>query len=87
MATNPGFQVSLDVKGRVCVVIGGDDEAADKVQRLLDAGAKVDDRQSHLKRRAAPTDVIREDRAQSQKLSSAGRRRGHACDEYAEGRS
>lgn len=41
MATNPGFQVSLDVKGRMCVVIGGDDEAADKVQRLLDAGAKV----------------------------------------------
>ena len=41
MATNSGFQVSLDVKGRVCVVIGGDDEAADKVQRLLDAGAKV----------------------------------------------
>lgn len=41
MATNPGFQVSLDVKGRMCVVIGGDDEAADKAQRLLDAGAKV----------------------------------------------
>jgi len=39
--TNPGFQVSLDVKGRSCVVIGGDDEAADKVHRLLDSGAKV----------------------------------------------
>ena len=38
---NPGFQVSLDVKGRSCLVIGGDDEAADKVQRLLDRGAKV----------------------------------------------
>ncbi|MFM8552801.1 MAG: bifunctional precorrin-2 dehydrogenase/sirohydrochlorin ferrochelatase [Nitrospiraceae bacterium] len=41
MAANPGFQVSLDVKGRPCVVLGGDDEAADKVQRLLDSGAKV----------------------------------------------
>ncbi len=41
MAPNPGFQVSLDVKGRTCVVIGGDDEAADRVQRLLQAGAKV----------------------------------------------
>lgn len=38
---NPGFQVSLDVKGRSCVVLGGDDEAADKVTRLLDSGAKV----------------------------------------------
>jgi precorrin-2 dehydrogenase / sirohydrochlorin ferrochelatase len=38
---NPGFQVSLDVQGRTCLVLGGDDEVADKVQRLLDAGAKV----------------------------------------------
>jgi precorrin-2 dehydrogenase/sirohydrochlorin ferrochelatase len=41
MATNPGFQISVDVKGRPCLVLGGDDEAADKAQRLLDAGAKV----------------------------------------------
>lgn len=41
MAANPGFQVSLDVKGRTCVVLGGDDEAAEKVQRVLNAGAKV----------------------------------------------
>jgi precorrin-2 dehydrogenase/sirohydrochlorin ferrochelatase len=41
MPANPGFQISLDVKGRPCVVLGGDDEAADKAQRLLDAGAKV----------------------------------------------
>ena len=41
MATNPGFQLSIDVKGRPCLVLGGDDEAADKAQRLLDAGAKV----------------------------------------------
>ncbi|MBM4122634.1 MAG: bifunctional precorrin-2 dehydrogenase/sirohydrochlorin ferrochelatase [Nitrospira sp.] len=38
---NPGFQLSLDVKGLSCLVLGGDDEAAEKVQRLLDAGAKV----------------------------------------------
>ena len=41
MAANPGFQLSLDVKGRPCVVLGGEDEAAEKVQRLVDAGAKV----------------------------------------------
>jgi precorrin-2 dehydrogenase/sirohydrochlorin ferrochelatase len=41
MSANPGFQVSLDLKGRPCLVLGGDDEAADKVERLLDAGAKV----------------------------------------------
>jgi precorrin-2 dehydrogenase/sirohydrochlorin ferrochelatase len=29
------------VKGRPCVVLGGDEEAADKVHRLLEAGAKV----------------------------------------------
>ena len=41
MSANPGFQLSLDVKGRACLVLGGDDEAAEKVLRLLDAGAKV----------------------------------------------
>ena len=41
MPANPGFQLSLDVRGRVCVVVGGDEEAADKVNRLLEAGAKV----------------------------------------------
>jgi precorrin-2 dehydrogenase/sirohydrochlorin ferrochelatase len=41
MPHNPGFQLSLDVKGRVCVVLGGDEEAAEKVTRLLEAGAKV----------------------------------------------
>ena len=41
MPANPGFPITLDVKGRPCVVLGGDDEAADKVQRLLNAGAKV----------------------------------------------
>lgn len=41
MSANPGLQISLDVKGRSCLVLGGDDEAAEKVNRLLEAGAKV----------------------------------------------
>ena len=41
MAANSGFQISLDVRGWPVVVIEGNEEAADKVQRLLDAGAKV----------------------------------------------
>ncbi|HKW86108.1 MAG TPA: bifunctional precorrin-2 dehydrogenase/sirohydrochlorin ferrochelatase [Nitrospiraceae bacterium] len=41
MPANPGFQLSLDVKGRTCLVLGGGDEAAEKAQRLLEAGAKV----------------------------------------------
>ena len=36
-----GFQVTLDVVGRSCLVLGGDDEALEKVTRLLHAGAKV----------------------------------------------
>jgi precorrin-2 dehydrogenase/sirohydrochlorin ferrochelatase len=41
MAPNPGFPLVLDVKNWPVVVIGGDEEAAEKTQRLLDAGAKV----------------------------------------------
>ena len=41
MPANPGFQLSLDVKGRICLVLGGGDEAVEKAQRLLEAGAKV----------------------------------------------
>ncbi len=41
MTANPGFPISLDVKGWPCLVLGGDDEAAEKTLRLLDAGAKV----------------------------------------------
>jgi precorrin-2 dehydrogenase/sirohydrochlorin ferrochelatase len=41
MSRNPGFQISLDVKGRPCLILGGGDEAAEKAQRLLQAGAKV----------------------------------------------
>lgn len=41
MAPNPGLQVTLNVKNRSCLVLGGDDEAADKVHRLLEAGARV----------------------------------------------
>jgi precorrin-2 dehydrogenase/sirohydrochlorin ferrochelatase len=38
---NPGFQVTLNLDGRQCLVIGGDEEAVEKTTRLLDAGAKV----------------------------------------------
>ena len=38
---NAGFQISLNVRGRACLVIGGDEEAVEKVERLLDAEAKV----------------------------------------------
>lgn len=41
MASNPGLQLSLNVRNRSCLVLGGDDEAADKVHRLLEAGARV----------------------------------------------
>jgi len=41
MDANPGFPVVLDVKGWSVLVIGGDEEAADKTQRLLDSGARV----------------------------------------------
>lgn len=41
MPANPGLQVSLDVKSRTCLVLGGDEEAEDKVHRLLEAGARV----------------------------------------------
>ena len=41
MSQNAGYQISLDIQGRLCVVIGGDDEASEKVSRLLEGGAKV----------------------------------------------
>ena len=41
MSVNPGFQASLDVRNRSCLVIGGDEEAVDKTERLLDSEAKV----------------------------------------------
>ncbi len=41
MAANSGFPLSLDVKGYPVLVLGGDEEAAEKTQRLLAAGAKV----------------------------------------------
>lgn len=41
MAPNPGFPLVLDVKGWSVLVIGGDEEAAEKTQRLLDSGARV----------------------------------------------
>jgi len=41
MAANSGFPLSLDVRGYPVLVLGGDEEAAEKTQRLLEAGAKV----------------------------------------------
>ena len=41
MSLKVGFPISLDVHGRLCVIIGGDDEAAARALSLLDAGAKV----------------------------------------------
>ena len=41
MTMSSGFQISLDVRGRTCLVIGGDEEAVEKIERLLDAEAKV----------------------------------------------
>lgn len=41
MTNNAGFQVTLDLDGRQCMVIGGDEEAVEKVHRLLDARAKI----------------------------------------------
>jgi precorrin-2 dehydrogenase len=35
------FQINFDVQDRLCLVVGGDEEAAEKVTRLLEAGAKV----------------------------------------------
>ncbi len=41
MGANPGFPLVLDVKGWSVLVIGGDEEAAEKTQRLLESGARV----------------------------------------------
>ncbi len=41
MSHNTGFQVTLELEGRQCLVIGGDEEAVEKISRLLDAGAKI----------------------------------------------
>ena len=35
MAANPGFPMTLDVKGYVVLVLGGDEEAAEKARYLL----------------------------------------------------
>ena len=40
-AANPMFQVGLDVKGKVCLVLGADAEAEEKSARLLNAGGAV----------------------------------------------
>ncbi|SLM49765.1 putative Precorrin-2 dehydrogenase [Nitrospira japonica] len=62
MPANPGFPLSLDVRGYHVVVLGGDEEAAEKTQRLLDAGAKVTvvapTLHDHLKQLAASAKVV-----------------------------
>ena len=41
MSENSGLQVTVDLDGRPCLVLGGDEESVEKTTRLLDAGAKV----------------------------------------------
>lgn len=41
MLANPGFPLVLDVRGWPVLVIGGDEEASEKSQRLLESGARV----------------------------------------------
>ena len=41
MSLNAGYPITLDIRGRLCVVIGGDDEAASRTTSLLDAEGKV----------------------------------------------
>ena len=41
MAANPGFPLVLDVRGWPVLVIGGDEEASEKSQRLIESGARV----------------------------------------------
>ena len=62
MAANPGFPLTLDVRGYPVLVLGGDEEAAEKTQRLLEAGAKVTvvapSLHDHLKQLAAAAKVV-----------------------------
>jgi precorrin-2 dehydrogenase / sirohydrochlorin ferrochelatase len=41
MVANPGFPLVLDVRNWPVLVIGGDEEASEKSQRLLESGARV----------------------------------------------
>ncbi len=41
MVANPGFPLVLDVRDWPVLVIGGDEEASEKSQRLLESGARV----------------------------------------------
>jgi precorrin-2 dehydrogenase/sirohydrochlorin ferrochelatase len=41
MVANPGFPLVLDVRSWPVLVIGGDEEASEKSQRLLESGARV----------------------------------------------
>ena len=41
MDSHAGFQVTLNIQGRSCLVLGGDEEAVEKIDRILEAGGKV----------------------------------------------
>ena len=41
MSLKAGFPISLDVTGRLCLIIGGNEEAEIRVNNLLEAGAKI----------------------------------------------
>src|SRR5262249_35602566 len=62
MVANPGFPLVLDVRGWPVLVLGGDEEAAEKTQRLLDGGPNVTvisaTLNDALKQRAASAKVI-----------------------------
>ena len=52
MAANCGFQISLDVRGWPVLVIGGDEEAAEKSPAALGCRRQGDADQSHDERGA-----------------------------------
>ncbi|MCA9472229.1 MAG: bifunctional precorrin-2 dehydrogenase/sirohydrochlorin ferrochelatase [Nitrospirales bacterium] len=41
MDSNVGFQISLNIQGRSCLVLGGEEEAVEKIDRILESGGKV----------------------------------------------
>ena len=68
MTANPGFQISLDVNGRSCLVLGGDDEAVCAVSLVLPA----------WKRTAGALDWLARARARLE-LPKAGRNEPCPC--------
>ena len=87
MSMNAGFQVTLDLDGRQCLVIGGDEEAVEKTTRLLDAGAKVTVVPSHVAWGFAKTDSFGENYSPWANLSFDGCSRCRVDFERFKGRS